>query len=441
MGTQKKLAVLTYGCQMNKYSSERMAGMFQAQGYDMAERVQEADVILLNTCSVREKAEQKVYSQLGRLKGLKRKNPALIIGVAGCVAQQEGERLIQRMPFVDMVFSPQNVVKLPQLVQEVEEKRTRVMALGDNDAWYYHPYPVRRESRVQAWVGVMEGCDKFCSFCIVPYTRGRERSKPLSLVVQEVTQLAQAGYKEVTLLGQNITSYGKRSPEGGNLVQLLRAVHQVEGIVRLRFLTSHPREFSEELMATIAELPKVCEGIHLPVQSGSNAVLRRMRRGYTVEEYLRKVETLRRYLPEVGLSTDIIVGFPGERAADFAQTRALLEEVGYDSVYLFRYSPRPGTRAASLPDQVPEEVKSERFAELSALIEQMGLQKNRGYEGRCVEVLVEGPSKKKAHQLTGRTRNNKIVNFSGEDRLIGELVSVTITRGGPHSLEGELIES
>ncbi len=436
---EKKLALITYGCQMNKYGSERMAGIFDGLGYRMTDTLAEADVILLNTCSVRDKAEQKVYSQLGRLKGLKRKNPELIIGVAGCVAQQEGTRILERMPFVDMVFGPQNVSKIPQLVQEVEEKRSQVAALADNDAWYYHPYPIRRESKVQAWIGVMEGCDKFCSFCIVPYTRGREWSKPCSVILEEVRGLAQEGYKEVTLLGQNITSYGKRSPEGGNLASLLRAVHTVEGIARIRFLTSHPREFSEELMVTIAELPKVCAGIHLPVQSGSDKILKRMHRGYSAAEYLHTVETLRQYIPEVGLSTDIIVGFPGESAEDFAHTKALVEAVGYDSVYLFKYSPRPGTRAMQMPDQVPEEVKDDRFAELLALIEAMTLRKNQEYEGCCVEVLVEGPSKKKAHQLTGRTRNNKIVNFFGEEHLIGTLINVYITRGGPHSLEGQVI--
>jgi tRNA-2-methylthio-N6-dimethylallyladenosine synthase len=436
--TEKKLALLTYGCQMNKYGSERMAGIFQDLGYGMATTLQEADVILLNTCSVREKAEQKVYSQLGRLKGLKRKKPALIIGVAGCVAQQEGERIIERMPFVDLVFGPQNVSKLPELVRAVEEHR-QVTDLSDNDVWYSHPYPIRRESKVQAWIGVMEGCDKFCSFCIVPYTRGREWSKPVSLVIEEVASLAQEGYKEVSLLGQNITSYGKRSPEGGNLASLLHAVHHVEGIERIRFLTCHPKEFSEELIATVAALPKVCAGIHLPVQSGSDAVLQRMHRGYSVAEYRKKVELLRRSIPDAGLSTDIIVGFPGESAADFAQTKALVETVDYDSVYLFKYSPRPGTRASRMPDQIPEESKDERFAELSALIEAMTLRRNRAYEGRSVEVLVEGPSKKKAQQLTGRTRNNKIVNFFGEDHLIGKLIQVHITRGGPHSLEGQVV--
>jgi tRNA-2-methylthio-N6-dimethylallyladenosine synthase len=434
----KRAAVITYGCQMNKYESERMAGILVGLGYDMTDAVRTADLILLNTCSVRDKAEQKVYSQLGQLRWLKRENPELIIGVCGCVAQQEGERLLQRVPYLDLVFGPQNIPKLPAFLEQVRSRRQQLSDLADNPLWDEQLSPIRRESPFQAWVTVMQGCDKFCTFCVVPYTRGREQSRPTAAIVQEVRGLAERGYQEVTLLGQNIDSYGKRSPEGKDLADLLELLHPIEGIQRIRFITSHPRDFTEKLMRTVGALERVCEYIHLPVQAGSTSVLKRMHRGYTRDDYLAKVERLRALVPDVAISTDMIVGFPGETEADFEQTHQLVKAVEFDSMYLFKYSPRPGTRAATFPDQVPEAVKTERFTALLELQEAIQLRRNRARVGRCEEVFVEGPSKKGSVQLTGRTRQNRPVNFVGHPSLIGSLVTVHIDKAGAHSLEGKV---
>jgi tRNA-2-methylthio-N6-dimethylallyladenosine synthase len=438
MMDSKRAVVITYGCQMNKYESERIAGILVGLGFSMTEAPQEADLILLNTCSIRDKAEQKVYSQLGQLRWLKRANPQLVIGICGCVAQQEGARIQQRLPYVDLVFGPQNISKLPSLLTQVYARRAQVSDLADNPLWDEQLVPLRREHPFQAWVTVMQGCDKFCTFCVVPYTRGREQSRPSAAITREVEELAAQGYKEVTLLGQNIDSYGKRSPERKDLADLLEMLQPIDGIQRIRFITSHPRDFTDKLMHTVAALEKVCEYIHLPVQSGANAVLKRMHRGYTREDYLRRVERLRTYVPDVALSTDLIVGFPGESEADFAQTLALVETIEFDSMYLFKYSMRPGTRAATFPDHVPEGVKAERFQAILAVQEAIQLRRNRAHIGRCEEVLVEGPSKKGSVQFVGRTRQNRPVNFVGHPSLTGSLVTVQIEKGGAHSLEGKV---
>lgn len=434
----KRATVITYGCQMNKYESERMAGILASLGYEMADEVKGADLILLNTCSIRDKAEQKVYSQLGQLRWLKRENPELVIGVCGCVAQQEGERIQQRLPYVDLVFGPQNIPKLPTLLAQVQSHRQQLSDLADNPLWDEQLVPLRRENPFQAWVTVMQGCDKFCTFCVVPFTRGREQSRPSAAIVREVQELGARGYQEVTLLGQNIDSYGKRSPEGKDLADLLEMIHPIAGIRRIRFITSHPRDFTDKLMQTVGTLDKVCEYIHLPVQSGSNSVLKRMHRGYSREDYLMRVQRLRTYVPDVAISTDLIVGFPGESDADFEQTRQLVEAVEFDSMYLFKYSPRPGTKAATLMDQIPEAVKTERFQILLEMQEAIQLRRNRARVGRCEEVLVEGPSKKGSVQLTGRTRQNRPVNFVGHPSLTGSLVTVQIEKGSVHSLEGKV---
>jgi tRNA-2-methylthio-N6-dimethylallyladenosine synthase len=434
----KRAAVITYGCQMNKYESERMAGILVGLGYEITSQTRGADLILLNTCSIRDKAEQKVYSQLGQLKWLKRENPDLIVGVCGCVAQQEGERILQRAPHVDLVFGPQNIPKLPSLLAQARTRRQQLSDLADNPLWDEQLFPIRRDNSCQAWVTVMQGCDKFCTFCVVPYTRGREQSRPTGAIAHEVQALADQGYKEVTLLGQNIDSYGKRSAEGKDLADLLEMLHPIDGIERIRFITSHPRDFSEKLMMTVGALDKVCEYIHLPVQAGSSAILKRMHRGYTRDDYLVQVERLRTLVPDVAISTDLIVGFPGESDDDFAQTVELVEAVEFDSMYLFKYSPRPGTRAATFDDQVPDAVKSERFDALLEVQEAIQLRRNRARIGRCEEVLVEGPSKKGSVQLTGRTRQNRPVNFVGHPSLTGSLVTVYIEQGRTHSLEGKV---
>jgi tRNA-2-methylthio-N6-dimethylallyladenosine synthase len=434
----KRAAVITYGCQMNKYESERIAGILVGLGYEISDETRGADLILLNTCSIRDKAEQKVYSQLGHLKWLKRENPDLLIGVCGCVAQQEGDRILQRVPHVDVVFGPQNIPKLPALLAQARTRRHQLSDLVDNPLWDEQLFPIRRDHPFQAWVTVMQGCDKFCTFCVVPYTRGREQSRPTAAIVREVRTLAEQGYKEVTLLGQNIDSYGKRSPEGKDLGDLLGMLQPIDGLMRIRFITSHPRDFTEKLMRTVGALDKVCEYVHLPVQSGSTAVLKRMHRGYSRDEYLTKVEQLRGLVPDLALSTDMIVGFPGETDDDFAETLRLVTDVEFDSMYLFKYSPRPGTRAASFGDQVPEAVKTERFNMLLEMQEAIQLRRNRARVGRYEEVLVEGPSKKGSVQLTGRTRQNRPVNFVGHPSLTGSLVTVHIGKGGTHSLEGKV---
>jgi tRNA-2-methylthio-N6-dimethylallyladenosine synthase len=434
----KRAAVITYGCQMNKYESERIAGILVGLGYEMTSQTRGADLILLNTCSIRDKAEQKVYSQLGQLKWLKRHNPELILGVCGCVAQQEGEHILQRAPHVDLVFGPQNIPKLPGLLTDVQARRHQFSDLADNPLWDEQLFPIQRHSPYQGLVTVMQGCDKFCTFCVVPYTRGREQSRPAGAIVDEVQALAERGYKEVTLLGQNIDSYGKRGPERKDLADLLAMLNPIDGLERIRFITSHPRDFSEKLMRAVATLDKVCEYVHLPVQSGSTVTLKRMHRGYTRDDYLGQVERLRALVPDVALSTDVIVGFPGESDDDFAQTVELVQGVEFDSIYLFKYSPRPGTRAATFDDQLSEAVKSERFNTLLALQEAIQLRRNRARIGRCEEVLVEGPSKKGSVQLTGRTRQNRPVNFVGHLSLTGSLVRVCIKQGGVHSLEGKV---
>jgi tRNA-2-methylthio-N6-dimethylallyladenosine synthase len=434
----KRATVITYGCQMNKYESERIAGILVGLGYEITSQTRGADLILLNTCSIRDKAEQKVYSQLGQLKWLKRDNPDLIIGVCGCVAQQEGERILQRVPHVELVFGPQNIPKLPALLAQVQTRRHQLSDLADNPLWDEQLFPIHRDHPFQAWVTVMQGCDKFCTFCVVPYTRGREQSRPTAAIISEVRMLAEQGYKEVTLLGQNIDSYGKRSPMGKDLADLLDMLHSIEGIERIRFITSHPRDFSEKLMRTVGTLPKVCEYVHLPVQSGSSVILKRMHRGYTRDDYLRQVEYLRALVPDVAISTDLIVGFPGESDDDFRQTMALVNAVEFDAMYLFKYSPRPGTRAARFDDQIPDAVKSERFNTLLEVQEAIQLRRNRARIGRCEEVLVEGASKKGSVQLTGRTRQNRPVNFVGHPSLTGSLVTVCIEKGGVHSLEGKV---
>ncbi|GIX48254.1 MAG: tRNA-2-methylthio-N(6)-dimethylallyladenosine synthase [Candidatus Tectimicrobiota bacterium] len=438
--TPKKLAIVTYGCQMNKYDSERIAGLLQQAGYTLTADVRQAHLVLLNTCSVREKADQKFYSELGRLKRLKTRRPELLIGVCGCIPQRARDEILQRAPYVDLVFGTLNLSRVVELVRQVEETREPVLEITDevldDDLGVL---PVARDSRVTAFVSVMQGCNKHCSFCVVPATRGPQVSRPLPVVLEEVRRLAEAGYREVTLLGQNVNAYGKDlRPRRVDFADLLAAVNAVDGIARIRFVTSHPLDFTPRLIAAMAELDKVCEYLHLPFQAGSNRILKLMRRGYTAEAYRELIAQIREAVPDIALSTDVIVGFPGETEEDFLETRRMLELVRFDSIFLFKYSPRPGTLAPQLPNPVPEAVKQRRFEGLLNMQKRIALAANLPYEGRTVEVLVEGPSKKDPAKLTGRTRTNKIVNFAGDARLIGELVPVRITRAGLYALEGEL---
>ena len=436
----KKLYIQTYGCQMNQYDSEKIAQVLARKDYVQTDRIDSADVILLNTCSVRDKAEQKVYSALGSWKEFKHYREGVIIGVGGCVAQQEGENLLKRIPHLDLVFGTHNIHKLPEMIEQVETARARpVETAFYRDPAYMDDGELRTQvDGVKAFVTIMQGCNKVCSFCIVPHVRGREVSRPSDKILAEVLSLARHGIKEVMLLGQNVNSYGKLTPGELSFAQLLARVDEIEGLHRIRFTTSHPQDLSPELIEDFATLRNLCEHLHLPVQSGSDSVLTRMRRGYTMTDYLDRLHRLQKRCPKVALSTDIIVGFPGETDAEFEQTLELLRHVEYDDIYSFIYSPRPQTVSAKLySDDIPDDVKKDRLNKVQTLQREISLAKNRQRVGDCVEVLVDGPSKLKAEQVMGRTRANRIVNLTGSTRLIGEFVQVRITGATANSLLGE----
>lgn len=433
----KKLFIRTFGCQMNEHDSERIAGMLKEEGYKLCEQPEEADLVILNTCSIREKAEQKAYSELGRFQELKQEKPELIIGVAGCAAQREGEEILKRAPYVDLIFGSPNIDKVVELLNQAVQKKQPAV-LVDYPTRPLATLPAVRKDKLRAWVSVMEGCDYHCSFCVVPTTRGPERSRSSQEIVSEITQLAEAGYKEVILLGQTVNSYGKKTDEGVDLTALLLMINDIPGIERIRFTTSHPNDLNLKLMTAMAELPKVCEHLHLPLQSGSNRVLRAMQRGYTFKEYQTKIETLRKLIPLVSVTSDIIVGFPGESEEDFSQTLKALSEIGFDGIFAFQYSPRPNTEAASLPDQVSEKVKEERLRRVIELQHSVTTQRNQQLLGTTQEVLVERRNKKNPDELTGRLRTNRVVHFSGPDSLIGQLSWVKITQARLGSFDGEL---
>lgn len=431
---KKKVYIKTFGCQMNVADSEQMAQVL-APDYVRTDRPEDADLFLINTCAIRKKSEEKVRSLLGSLKALKHKRPQMLLGVGGCVAQQEGERLLAAAPHLDLVFGTHGIYRLPELVERAaltpQVDVSLDMGFPATRPRHWQPAPA------QTLVTIMQGCNNFCSFCVVPYVRGREYSRRPAEIVAEVQEFLRAGGKEVTLLGQNVNSYGRGLGESITFPGLLRRLLALPGLARLRFATSHPKDVSGELMALFGEKTALCESLHLPVQSGSNRILAAMNRGYTREEYTAKVEKLRGFLPEISLSTDIIVGFPGETEADFQDTLNLVEDMAYSQAFCFKYSPRPQTRAASLPDQVPEEVKAERLARLLELQDQLTLAAHRRLVGQVGEVLVEGASKRSAEQLSGRLRTNQVVNFSGPQRLLGRLVQVKLTEAHPHSLKGE----
>ena len=435
----KSFHIITFGCQMNEHDSERMTGILEAQGCASAPDAGAADMVILNTCSIREKAEQKFFSELGRLKKLKDENPNLKIAVAGCIAQQEGANILSRAPYVDMVFGPSDIARLSDLInQRLSRHAPLVDTTGDPD-YHRKQIPSSRVDRVKAWVSIMYGCDNFCTYCVVPYLRGRERSRPPEDIVNEVRKLAQKGYKEATLLGQNVNSYGKGLEGNVDFPALLRMMNDVPGIERIRFVTSHPRDLSEGLVAAVRDLPKVCESIHLPVQSGSDGILRGMNRRYTRNEYLDKVGMLRSAVPDIALTTDIIVGFPDESEQDFDMTMKLLEEVRYDGIFAFKYSKRPGTAALKLSGHLPEDVKESRLARVLTLQKTITLQKNKGYLGTTQDILVDGFSKK-GGTLSGRTRGNKAVNVEAPAALIGSIIKVNITATGENSLFGRICE-
>jgi len=422
---------------MNVHDSEKIAGILTESGLENAKSFQEADVIVLNTCSIREKAEQKFYSELGRLEMVKRNNPRLKIAVAGCIAQQKGNTLFKRFPYVDFIFGPDNIDNL----QTWFKGKKQHTALEYNPAYHMMNLPVKREGRVKAWVSIMYGCDNFCAYCVVPHTRGRERSRTGKDIFNEISNLARQGFKEVTLLGQNVNSYGKNLPDNMDFPGLLDMIHDIEGLKRIRFVTSHPRDLSEKLIKTMNKLPKICNHLHLPVQSGSDKVLTLMNRGYTYKQYKAKIDLLRSAIPGIALTTDIIVGFPGESAKDFQLTMQALKEIQFDGIFAFKYSRRPNTAALDLPDQVDEKDKSRRLADVLELQAGITFDKNRRLKGEIVEVLVEGPSETNPDKLTGRTTTNKIVNFYGDIHDTDNFVNVQILDPKQHSLFGEKIDT
>ena len=442
--------ITTFGCQMNKADSERMAGILEARGYAPSQDEHSADLVVYNTCSIRDSAEQKVYSYLGRQAIRKRANPHLILVVAGCVAQQEGESLLRRVPELDLVMGPQHANRLGTLLERVESG-AQVVATEEHQI-LEDITTARRESAVCAWVNVIYGCNERCTYCVVPAVRGREQSRTPQAIHQEMVGLAQRGYREVTLLGQNIDAYGRDlpgiTPEGRRahtLTDLLHQVHDVPGLERLRFATSHPRYFSERLIEACARLPKVCEHFHIPFQSGDDDLLKAMGRGYTVERYRRILDRIRQQMPDAAISADAIVGFPGESDAQFRRTLALIESIGFDQVNTAAYSPRPNTPAAHWPDQLSEAVKVERLRELNALVEQTAHRRNARYLGRLEEVLVEGTNPRDAAQVMGRTRTNRLTFFPASDgrggnHQPGDLVRVRIDTVRPFSLGGACME-
>lgn len=439
----KKLFIRTFGCQMNEYDSDKMADVLHAaEGVVKTDNPEEADIILFNTCSVREKAQEKVFHDLGRVKHLKQQNPNLVIGVGGCVASQEGEAIVARAPYVDIVFGPQTLHRLPQLIAERKEKGKAAVDVSFPEIEKFDAMPPAEVKGATAFVSIMEGCSKFCTFCIVPYTRGGEVSRPFNDVLTEVADLAAHGVKEMTLLGQNVNAYRgdmEGTDEKADLAMLIEYIAEVPGIERIRYTTSHPREMSQRLIDTYAKVPKLVSHLHLPVQAGSDRVLAAMKRGYTTLEYKSIVRKLRAARPDISMSTDFIVGFPGETDEDFEKTMKLIDDVEFDASFSFIYSPRPGTPALELDDNTPADVKSARLSRLQKRIDELAQAVSRSMVGTVQRVLVEGTSKKDANELAGRTDNNRIVNFAGNPRLINTFVEVRITEALPHSLRGEIV--
>jgi len=440
----KKLFIKTNGCQMNEYDSGKMADVLHAAfGMEVTQNPEQADVILLNTCAIREKAQEKVFSQLGQWREIKAKNPKVIIGVGGCVASQEGGDILKRAPYVDVVFGPQTLHRLPELITEHLQKQKPVIDIQFPEIEKFDHLPQPRAEGPTAFVSIMEGCSKYCSYCIVPYTRGEEISRPFDDVLAECFQLAQQGVREVNLLGQNVNDYRGKMHQGGlaDLALLIRYVAEIEGIERIRFTTSHPLAFSDSLIEAYADVPKLANHLHLPVQSGSDRVLMLMKRGYTALEYKAKIRKLRQVRPNIHLSTDIIVGFPGETEQDFEATMNLVQEMDYDMSFSFIYSPRPGTPAANLNDDTPMDVKKQRLQILQQRLSLQAQKHSQALVNTQQKVLVTGPSKKNPHQWSGRTECNRVVNFDGPQGLQGQIVAIEITESLPNSLRGRLIEA
>jgi len=440
----QKLYIQTNGCQMNEYDSEKMRDVLQAShGMELTEFPEQADVLLLNTCSIREKAEEKVYSAVGRWRKIKDKRPDVIIGVGGCVASQEGAALQKRAPYVDIVFGPQTLHRLPELLNQARNGAKHVVDISFPEIEKFDSLPAPRAEGPKAYVSVMEGCSKYCTYCVVPYTRGEEVSRPLEDVILEITALAKQGVREINLLGQNVNAYRGAMADGdiAGFALLLHYVAAVDGIDRIRFTTSHPLEFTDDIVEAFAEIPELVNHLHLPVQSGSNRILAEMKRGHKREDYLEIMRKIKAVRPGISLSSDFIVGFPGETEQDFADTMDLIEEVGYDFSYSFIFSPRPGTPAANFADEVSKEVKEQRLQQLKQRLNDMTMAYSEAMIGTVQTVLAEGVSRKNPLHLTGRTENNRAVNFAAHPRLIGQFVDVLIQEALPNSLRGRLVES
>jgi tRNA-2-methylthio-N6-dimethylallyladenosine synthase len=438
----KKLYIKTMGCQMNEYDSDKMADVLrESHGFERTDSLEDASLLLVNTCSIREKAQEKVFSELGRWRALKDRNPDLMIGVGGCVASQEGEGIAKRAPFVDVVFGPQTLHRLPELIDNAKDKGGSVVDISFPEIEKFDRLPEPRAEGPTAFVSVMEGCSKYCSFCVVPYTRGEEISRPFDDVIVEVASLAGQGVREVNLLGQNVNAYCGPMHDGqtADLATLIYYVAAIESIDRIRFTTSHPVEFTDSLIQAYAEVPKLANYLHLPVQHGSDRVLARMKRGHTAIEYKQKIRKLREVRPDISLSSDFIVGFPGETDRDFEQLMNLVADVGFDQSFSFIYSARPGTPAAGLEDDTPLEVKKQRLQILQARINQQAMAISRAMVGTTQRVLVEKVSKKSNNQVSGRTENMRWVNFDGDVSLIGEFVDVVVTEALPNSLRGRML--
>ncbi|AGB40923.1 tRNA-N(6)-(isopentenyl)adenosine-37 thiotransferase enzyme MiaB [Halobacteroides halobius DSM 5150] len=441
MSTEGRYFIRTYGCQMNEHDSEKLAGVLKDIGYKPADELAKADVIILNTCCVRENAELKVFGKLGEIKQIKKENPGLIVGICGCMMQQEEvvNKIKQRYNFVDIVFGTHNIHRFPELLQEIKAENQSLVEVWDDSREVIGDMPTNREEDHKAKVNIIHGCDNYCTYCIVPYVRGSERSRSQEDIIKEIKKLVADGVKEVMLLGQNVNSYGKDLGQDLDFADLLTAVNKIKGLPRIRFMTSHPRDFSDKLIEAVTNLENVCEHFHLPIQSGSDKLLKKMNRGYTKEEYLDLVTKLKAKNPKAAISTDLIVGFPGETEEDFAETMELYKQVRFDRAFTFIYSKRTGTPAAKMEEQVPEEKKKERHQRLLDLQSKIGLEENKKLKGEIVEVLVDGPSKKDPNKLSGRTRTDKIVIIESDQDLTGEIINVKINKAQSWTLFGKIV--
>lgn len=441
LGNGKSFYTMTFGCQMNEHDSEVLAGMLDQMGFNKAASEEDADLLIINTCAVREKAEQKVLGKIGTLRSLKQTKPDMKIAVCGCMVQQEhvANKIYRDFDHVDLIFGTHNINKFPQFLETIMTRNKRLKEITQDDSQVLENLPHQREDSISAWVVISYGCDNFCKYCIVPYVRGQQRSRQPEHIKIEVEQLAKKGFREITLLGQNVNSYGKDLEENINFISLLKELEEVAGIERIRYMTSHPRDFNYELVDLIKNSDKICEHFHLPVQAGSNKIIKHMGRGYTREHYIELTDYIKKEIPHASITTDIIVGYPGETKEDFNKTLDLVKRVEFDSSFTFIYSKRSGTPAAEMEEQVDEKTKKERIQELIALQQEISKQKNQAYQGEIVEVLVEGVSKNNEDMLTGRTRTDKIVHFPGDKNLIGELVSVKVSTAQSWTLHGEQV--